>query len=145
MSIHMWSTECRANRQPSDGRCSNILHTAWNYCHTIFRSLDHWSPRRPNIHFRQWCVWYSGLCRSAVNFLRVGYANLLSRKCLWWFFSNVCNAFNCEHPQMCFSRTCLIYITLDQIKDDSISQSSTFMKIPILISAIFLFHLVFAC
>jgi len=38
-----------------------------------------------------------------------------------------------------------MYITLDQIKDDSFSQSSIFTKIPTLISAIFLFHLVFAC
>jgi hypothetical protein len=127
MSIHMWSTDCRANRQPSDGRCSNILNTAkHSYQAAMCRRL---------------C--YSGLGRSPVNTWQMGYASLLLRKCLWWFFSNGCNAFNCEHPQICFGCTHLIYITLDQIKDNSFSQSALFMKIPILIPVIFLFHLVF--
>lgn len=110
MSIHMWSTECSANRQPSDGRCSNILNRAWNYCHAIFRTLDQWSPQRPNIHITQRSVLYSRLRRSPVNSGQMGYANLLLHKCLWWIFPNGCNAFNCEHPQMCFGCTCLIYI-----------------------------------
>jgi hypothetical protein len=44
MSIPLWPTECRNNWIPSDTRCSNILNTAWTYCHAVFTSLDHWCP-----------------------------------------------------------------------------------------------------
>jgi len=56
----MWPTDFSTSYMLHDGRCSNVLHTAWTYHHAIFMSLDHYKKPPRAVH-SQWMIMCSRL------------------------------------------------------------------------------------
>lgn len=98
------------------GRCSNILHIAQIYCHVIFMSLD--CSRKP----LKGCtsVLDDSVQEAVIQWFRQQpkefFADGIHQHVHEWDsslnangdFSNSCNTFTHDQPQMSFSCTCLV-------------------------------------
>jgi hypothetical protein len=115
MPILMWPTEVRTDWMPCNRRCSNILHTAWTYCHAIFTPFDiKENPQRPYIHVRWRCAGGCGIVirQQLKEFTANGTHQLMYQ---WNSCLNACgDVFNCcntlthEHYRTGFIWTCLL-------------------------------------
>jgi len=76
---------------PYDGRCSNILHMAWNYCHIIFGPLKAIRGHMLMLDENGQEATLQCLAATPRNYLWMGYTDVIHQ---WDSYLNACDDFS---------------------------------------------------